>query len=216
MPFGKITRKQLNASLPLSQRSNTTSVKAVEKTAAKVYRQLSQKKAHAEKLTGLVLGTTADITELTKITLGDLANQRIGHVINPTSLKFGYSKFNGEATALLSRILIFQWHAASVPVAANILEDTTSPFFAYSSYAQVGKTEFTILYDRTTTQIENNDSEFQVFTNKLISGSKIKKIRYNPGAGTDGTDKLWMYSQSVATGSGHNLNGLFTLRYTNA
>ncbi len=209
--MGTMTRHTRQA--PRHKKKRPSTAPPNRTSIARVVRSLSEKKGHVTSISNQLMNTTPIITDLAAIPLGTDAVDRIGNVVLPTSLKFGWSAFNAEGSALMFRILIFQYFNTGTPVAAEVLDDTSSPHFAYSSYSQVAKQNFRVVYDAMYTSVENNDSEIIAKNNILIPASKLRKLRFDPAA-TTGTNKLWLYTQSIATGSGHGLNAYSLVRFT--
>jgi len=154
------------------------------------------------------------VSSLSDIAQGINANQRIGDSVDIESLECRWSLLVGDATNV-ARIILFQWHNNTVPIAGNILQNTGVDYVT-SQYQGASQDSYTILYDSgpvglatnwnplfcgsvklNTKDIASDAKSTGRVCQKFPSGFK-KTIQYNPTF-TTGFDKLWSFFVTDST-----------------
>lgn len=170
------------------------------------------------------ISTTPTISDLSIVPQGQTDNTRGGDRIkwyNQALLR--YTFLGAESAIVLAndiynqvRLIIFQFHPSAVagttPVASQILLPGPTTFIdIHSHYSHDGKQDFTILYDKTFTMVNNFKDTAAGYTTYMANHVKYVNLRLNlkrarkqvqyVGAGINGTNKIYemVISDSGAT-----------------
>ncbi len=198
MPFGDISsyKKKHARKQKRDMRKNTAAHSRSVGNIQTIVTQMAEKKFWQ---TGA--SVTPTTTSFTPVDLSAILQQttlaskqvRVGDVITPTSLRFGYLVANVDSSSQFVRVIVVQWFNEKTPDIEEILQDAGPNQFIVSSYAQNLKTRFKVLYDKRHTL--NIGGGNKATADKQIN--KLAKIRYDAGAVT-GNGKIWMFAVGTA------------------
>jgi len=211
MPFGdirKFAKKEAKRQKRAIRRNRGT---ASRMQITNVVNSLAEKKYHQTGANQVITTTSTTATQLSAVpSQTTLASKtvRIGDVINPTSLKWGYIIQNADSSDQYARIIVVQWHNDSVPLLAEVIQDIGVKQNLHSSYAQNIKNRFTVLFDKVHVMpIAANTSQK---ASKQIN--KLTKIRFNAAPNTSGSGNIYFFAFGTAT-TGVGLDYYGNLRF---
>lgn len=143
-------------------------------------------------------GTVYSISDVPQ---GDTDITRDGDQFNQRALRLKGKVVNADSTNLL-RLVVFRWKQEDTPAPADILNSTYVGTIRapYSPYHHDGRTNFTVLYDKTFPT--DTYSPQRYFDSKWIN-LREKKQYMVAGSATVGKNKLYVLiiSDSAAEGS---------------
>lgn len=188
-------------------------VGAVAKVVKSQLNKVSEKKYKTTELANIDADSTPVVTLINPPAQGDGQNSRDGDSLYITSLS-GKIRVEVGATNTHVRLILIQWfedNNVDVPVAADILEDLTTPELA--QYNIDNKRKFRVLYDRS---FLNNSGAVNTLhlSNFMLSGNKIpmKKMQFNAGA-TTGVGQFYLLSMGSSADATDTYSAYIRMRY---
>lgn len=135
--------------------------------------------------------TTPVISFLNTVAQGTTDQTRVGDVIKITSIWMRFLLTVGD-TIQFVRLILFQWHPGTTPVAGDILQDTSNP--TNSPYNVDAKPSYRILWDRTFPMSTTGDTAVRVITYNFRKA--IRKTTFFAGSSTSAQENLYLFSAS--------------------
>lgn len=143
---------------------------------------------------GILLNLSAFISQ------GTSDNERIGDKINLRGIHFRMSFWdNSNTQGSLVRMTIFQWKpntASYVPSTGAIFAYNTSPQIIWSPFNHDLSQQYTILYDKLFYMQDATNIEWRNVWKKKVNIKYAKKLIQFVGAGTNGTNHIYLSLQT--------------------
>lgn len=167
------------------------------------------------------VSTTATVTKLTGIGQGDGQGQRLGDVVEMTSVEFNYSLATdaGASAGTLNtgRILIIKWlvdDTDTSPLIGDILENGASTSFGPFVGDQADRKKFQVIYDNHHLLTVRDGPRCAVVVDKNRISCKGQKI-YFDNAATTGKGHYYLVTcgNNPVGANDMNLNYYFRMRY---
>ncbi len=166
---------------------------------------------------GTTLTDTPQVTDLLVPVQGDGNNQRVGDILELQQLEMRWEIRNNDVVvasttvlshSTISRIIVFQWHNPTVPIAADILGSVADVINTFSVYLLNPQEKFTILMDRNVRLVNpgpkiDGINEISIPARagghlKVFQKRLSKKVIFDTGAAT-GRNKIYIMTMTSAT-----------------